>query len=1189
MTALSTTVRRGLAAGLFLALAISAGAQSDPRAGIQAAPLMNAFTNFSQRFQLAPLIKENDKSRTEGDATVVSPARQALYEGLILAQDKDYSNAVPKLEQALALDPALLGGWEALGWSYWSLGEKDKAEETWNRLLKLAPANPMPYNLLAQVATHKKSLEKAESLLRKSLELEPGKFDTRLNLGLILAWQSKSEEANKLFLQLVGEEPDRIDVRIELAHTYYVLQQYEEGVAQWKIICEILPDNAEYLIEYARCLLYSGEMDQARVTAQKAAELDGGSLAALNVLADIAEISNRLEDATPEIHKLLDRTDVALTRSQLRSRLVNLMRRLYDKDPKRFPLKDIITEARKAIDEDPRNVNMMMFLSEMYVMDHQYGAALDELLHVHDDINPLNYRAQRSLFETYLVRREFDKAALMIEEIYESPTADYPYRFMDYARLEFARGNYSEAIRMLDRMEREGMKGCVMTLAYSGLAVSDWEPGLPARLFREHILFLKRAGYRFITPEEALPYFESRKARDVAAEMPTPYRFIRWLRYSFTGVEPPPDESSDLDSYKPDRVVCVTFDGALRNSFAHASPVADEFDVPLAMNIPVGNIARRDYGICSWAEINNYLKSGLWTVGSYGIDAGIQSPGYEDGYRVSPLANRLWLADKKRLESLREWSLRVTAEMKESRRIIVEKLALDPTNGCRFIAYPFSEIGQMEQSNIDNVGNVPVRLVNEASMSYRTGFIQSLFGYSSVANNPLVHARYEPNKAESGQAVLNHAIENHPVIMARRLKAELAALQGKPHLAYEMLALLDRDGYPAESLRKLREYVDQRISGRISQTDLEQEPGKSANWLTQSKPYLGVDALVTKANRQIDITEFGLRGGFHLSAPLLAEGWIKSGTIHQEVVSNNLITIKETTTSRTRTVTTGSDNGEPINKTEDTTTINISEVKSNKVTRGLFDADYTYAGVRLADRLKDGSMLEGHLGVKNFSGAEESGNEPMWGVAHYWRPATTLDFSSAYDRDLIPSGRKPITTDSVSFRTIWHTRDWWELGAVGRYSHFSDTNSMLHLVGSSMWLVGEQQNIYAGFQYELTTVDDYSEYYWSPYWEERFSLVLRMNRSFPSFYAGAEAKAGLAREDGRPEDMEIWKKLKVQGDSQGFYAGDEPGTDWEPTVGLSGTLRRMIGRHWELEAQAGTSFYSDYSEYIVGATLLYHF
>lgn len=1149
-----------------------------------------SLTNFQPRFQLAALPATNAPGATGGDVAPSSPARESLYEGLLLVQDKDYTNAIPKLEKAIKDEPSLLGAWEALGWSYWMLDRKGDAETIWERLLKLAPQSPVPYNLLSQVATYKKDLEKAEALLRKSLELDPTQFDTRLSLALTLAWQSKAEAAKELLLQIVKEEPDRLDVRIELAHVHYLLQEYEDASAQWKIVCEVVPDNPDFLIEWARTLMYSGDLDQAVLVAKRAVELDGGSLRALNVLADAAQIRNRPEEALPELRKLLDRTDDALTRSQIRTRIAALLRGLYDKDPKKFPLSGLIDECQESLREDPRNVNMMLFLSEVYIMNRRFDDAYDVLKKVREEINPNNYRAQRGLLEIYLEKKEFDKADKIIAEIYENPTADFPYRNIDMARLEFGKGNYHEAIRILDQMEREGMKGAVFTLLYNGLSVSDWEPGRPSRLFREHLLFLKRAGFKFISPMDIQPYFDSRKTVDAPVGLPAPYRFVQWIRYNFTGRSDLAGKTTDLESYRPDRVACVTFDGALRTSFRHGTPVAQELDIPMAMHIPVGSITRRDYGVCSWDEIKTYLGENVWSPGSHALDAGVQAPGFEDGYLVNPLPNRLWLKEKKRLESLREWSIRIRAELQDSRRTIVAKLGLDAEKDVRFVSYPFGDIGQMSRSNIQGTGKVADSIINEASQPYRIGFIQSLYGFSTIAQNPLALGRYEPANDETGDQVLKHAVDTHPVMMARRLKAELAALQGKPHLAFHMIDLLERDGYPAQSLRDLREDVDMKLSGRIDRADIDYGQGKGDSPIVLSSPYIAGDVLSTKANRQIDILEYGVRAGLHLSPPLLAEGAYKQGHIEQDVVSNRFMKTRETSFSETLVTVRGKDNGVPINRTERTTTISTTEVQTNVTETYHFESDYTYGGGRLNYRIKDGSALEGRFGIKSFDGSEEEDdNIPVWGATHFWRPAIGLDLVTSYDRDIVPSGRRVIDTDAVALNALWRARDWWEIAAYGRYTYFSETNAMLHLLGSTMWLVGEQQNIYAGFVYELTTMDEESEYYWSPYWEERYYFALRTSRNYPLFYASAEAKIGMARDKARPEDEEDWNALKVQGDAEGWYPGDEPGSDWEPSVGLGGSLRRMIGKHLEIEALASCSFYSEYSEYTLNASMLYHF
>jgi len=1172
---------------LVLAVAASAAAQTTA-VRLRPPQPANDYTNLVRRFEIAPL-PPGGPAAEKSDALAVPPAREKLYEGLLLIQDQDYSNAIPRLEAAIAGDPSLLGAWEGLGWAYWKLDRKAEAEQLWERLLRLAPQNPMPHNLLASIAVSRKELEKAESLLRQSLSLEPTQFEIRLNLAMVLTWQSKAEEADRLLRDLIQEEPDRTDVRIELAHVAYQLQQYEESAAQWEIVCAVIPDQPEFLIEWARSLLYAGDLEQAGLRAQRAAELDGGSLRALNVLADIAQTGHRPAEAVPQIRLLLDRTSDPLTRSQLRSRLVGLMRQLYDQDPARFPLSDIVKETRAALDEDPRNVNLLLFLAEIHLLNRELDAAYQILDTVRRDMNPNNQRALRALLEIHLARREFDQAEQLIDAVYGSASGDFVYRHLDLARLENARGNYYEAMRHLDRMEREGMKGAVYSLLYHGLSITDWEPGLPARLFREQMLFLKRAGFRFIAPDEIEPYFASRRTLDAPRALPAPYRFLRWLRYAFTGIEPPEDGQADLDAFRPDRVVCVTFDDALRTSFRLGTPVAEEFDVPLAMHVPVGNIARRDYGICSWEEIRIFLQSGVWTIGSHAIDAGIQSPVDAGGYLASPLPNRLWLAAKQRLESLREWSLRVRAEMQDSRAIIQDRLGLDGDGDVRFIAYPYGEIGQMEGCNIRGVGHVPASILHEASLPYRHGFIQSRYGYSTPSDNPLVLGRHEPDVADTGEQVLRHALESHPVMAARRMKAELAALQGKPHLATRMLDLLERDGYPATELRVLRDLVQTGLARRVSPTGTDEEPGPGEGPVAWSKPYLGIDGFLTQANRQIEQSEIGARAGLNLSPALQIEGRVARGWIDQEVVSNRWLMTRETKVSESLVIVQGADNGVPVNKRERTISYQTEEVQTNVVTRHYFDADYTYAGGRLSYQIGDGSILEGRFGIQDYRADEESENVPVGSLSHYWRPAPGLDFATAYDRAVVPSGRRVITSDSVALRALWRARDGWELSAFGRYSYYSDTNALLHVAASSMWLVGERQNIYAGVQYELTTMDDESVLYWCPYWEERFYLALRVQRSFPRFFASAQARAGMAREKGRPEALEKWRALKAAGDQGGWYPGDKPGADWEPSVGLEGLLRRQIGLHWELEGRGACSFYSDYSEFLVGGGLVYLF
>src|SRR5690606_1354024 len=104
-------------------------------------------------------------------------------------------------------------------------------------------------------------------------------------------------------------------------------------------------------------------------------------------------------------------------------------------------------------------------------------------------------------------------------------------------------------------------------------------------------------------------------------------------------------------------------------------------------------------------------------------------------------------------------------------------------------AYPYGEIGQGNSTNIDlfEVTNV---ILNEAEIAYDQGFLQNRFGYALKGDNPLVYKRFEPYRHASGRYVLRQAYLQHPVYVARRMRAEIAALHGRYDMAMENVELL---------------------------------------------------------------------------------------------------------------------------------------------------------------------------------------------------------------------------------------------------------------------------------------------------------------------------------------------------------------------------------------------------------------
>ncbi len=1135
-------------------------------------------------------------SVNEHDVLETTPARKQMYAGMLLVQDKEYAKALPKLEFAIKEDPALLGAWEALGWAYWNLGRKDESQRLWERLQRLDPREPLAYNLLAQLANSRGDIEKSGALLKTSLDLRPEQYEARYWYAQNLLWRGHSDQAAPMLRQLLVEDSERIDVRIELARALTELLEYEDALDHWAKVNDAIPDNPDYLIPEAQCLLRIGEIRQAETNAMRVLDMAPENLKALNLLVDIAEYSNDPEEAVKALGKLAERTDNKMYRCRLRLRLSNLQKTMSVKEPLKFPVSEAISNARKGLDDDPRYVSGRLYLGELYIAARRYGDAEDTFKTVLKDYNANSLRAKIGLIECYLATARFEDCERMILDTYRNFDPINPYRHMYMARLEFARGQFFEALRELDLLEAEGLRGAVFTTLYHGLSTSEWEPVISTRRFQEHILSLKQAGYKFISADRIPAYFAAHKSPELPIGKPWLYRMIRSLEYDFTGKEAP--ALPDMSLYSPDKVACITFDDALRASIRLGTPVAEEFQIPLSMHIPTHDIDEGQIGMASWDELRQAEQSGSWVFGSHLVDHD-PIPVDKGKYVGTALVNRGWDAEHNRLETMRSWFLRVRREFAESRRTIVKKLDLDE-DGCKFVAYPYGDIGQETDSNIEEIQTVHETVLDEAYVHYTHGFVQSVFGHACATDNPLLYQRYEPEHQQSGPDLLKQALENNPVMLARRMRAEMAALQGKPYLANKMLSILERDGYPDDSLRELSQYIRERLSNQLAATPeaATDKSTKDKTGLELSQPYLGAEIQQMRANDQISEWELTLRGGLNLTPHLLVDAHYGTGNIKQTFTSNVWSQVTRTKVTNERQVTTTTENGVTTSSDSTTTTFADETTTTNRKYKTSYQADTTVYGLRSDYRFQDGTLFSANLGQRTLSGADEQstdGSELVFGIALQWKPFLAVDSMLQYQHDLAPSARKPIGYDAAGLSVAYRAEDWWDLSGSGQYSFYEDDNSVLQLNGRSMWLVSERRNLYLGVEASLITVAQASDYYWSPYWEQRYYIVARIVRTRPKFFASAEAKLGEVHDRARQADVDAYNTLKAQAtppalsQNQAWYPGPNPQQGWSPSIGLNGTLRRRWGQHWELYGNAGITFLNDYSEHNLDAGAIYYF
>ena len=964
------------------------------------------------------------------------------------------------------------------------------------------------------------------------------------------------------------------------------------------------PDNENILLGEARALLGIGDPEGAKTNAFILIERNQKKSQAQEVLAQVAEHTPEPQKKIDLLRSIIWGMDDADREPKMRRlmRLLQFEMHQSESDPLKFPMQNIQGDLDKAVMLDPLNVSFRLYRGQALATAGRIGAAKAEYRFVLDKLNPYNRRAFVGLFQACVADQKYDEALDYLKKSNEyNPTNPYLHYYL--AQLALERGEYDEAYKEIERLEREGARGAVYTLLYHGLAPTDYADVLPARIFREHMVSLKTAGFRFMTPDEVVQYFAKQPEPPLETQRTPLRRYWNFLKKAFRsdllgGKTPAMESASLLDDYRPPKLVCVTFDDATRSSFTFGTPVADELDLRFAMCVPVGNILTYDPSMASWEELKAFQATGRWIMGSHSMDAHIAKPIDAEGNKRLALPNALWQPDKGRIESLSEYTQRIIREFQVSRRTIQEKLGLK-TNECNFIAYPYGDVGQ---DNGSNVRDVISKILLEADQQYSLGFIQSDFGFAVKGDNSLLYKRHEPREYDTGQAVVDAAYREHPVFLARSLRAKAAARQGRPLVATHMLDLMRRDGCSYRVLDETHKYVETHMAGRLGDLTAQQQIDmKQAPWhFALKRPYLGAGAQLQQDNQESQSTDYHLRAGLEITPKIGLEvrGGIGSYKHTTAVYTNWTVGGTQVYTNTSTSIS----NGVPSTITQ--TGVNSTIVPTNTTIKTVLEADIQNIGGGVSYRFDSGALFSAQVFQRSYTSSSvptnsigehfvnKLNNTSFLGfsVEFNGRPTLVTEGNFRFTRDAIPTFGGPLAYNAISFEGRWNIRDYVELVGSGEFQDISDGNSLFFVRLKNLWRLSEEQQIYSGIAAEYINAGFYDIEYWTPHWLERVLFVSEIRRNYLETDFRFGLRYGMGRQAAWPAD-ELRYNAHVTADAAAgqTYNGPNPTRDWSPVVGAEVSLNKRFGLHWQLLLYGSVNELQDYSEYTVRGEVVYHF
>ncbi len=1108
----------------------------------------------------------------------VSRQNAILYKGLSLFQDEEYDQAILFLEEALRMDPSMTPGWEALGWAYVRTDRPENGFVLWEYFRTLMPDSWMPYNLLAQAAIMQQDWQKADDMFRKMLNINPNLFDQRYWFAQNLLRIGKMQEAEETLRNLIKEEPGRLDIQIDLANLITHSFEYDEATQIWRHINAELPGNPKFMMNQADLEVRIGELRIADQLCKEVLALEDAASAfpdevkrAMSLRVEIAEYQDSSSKSVDRLRDLIADTDDPIQRSQQLLRLANRCTVQRKEDPSLYTYDEILDIIRQALHDDSFNLEGMIMYAETCVLAKKYRSAELSAKHILEKFNKNNIRAKDVLFECALNDRRFDDASQIAFDRYDNSDPTDPMRYRAIARILMAKGEFQEALRTIDQMEAHAQRGTVLTLMYHGLTESDWIAMTSARRLREHVNSLRNAGFIFISPSDIPKYAGLREGESSVAsptKLPWLARTLDYLVYQVSGYRRfRPTENEDFRDKKPMKYVAITFDDGLRSSYMLGTDIAEHIGAAFGMFVITK--PQEDYqpSVAGWEEVRKYAATGAWEVGSHLYAAHYSGAVDREGKDIRrSLMNRLWLPAKNRIESMNEWDTRMRKEFRLSREIIIKELR---EFDCKvpLVAYPYGDLGQESTCNLYDLRNPMKSLISEASRSYQIGFVQNVSGYTSVGDNLLMCRRYEPNWNDEGADVVKAVYEYHPVFMARRTRVELALYMNKPHMAEQMIELMRRDGYPEELCREIDREVlahfrnipqrnerpivarakaaneeageDQAVapaafdpfapdldadtavanqkatevatvkgtsspSGKeVKQEDTDEiQIGDDSPWFELSDPFVFGQIQNTKANEQFEINGYGLRTGFNANPrTTLSAEWFISDINQSFHPRWNAITNDMT-----------------------------------KVLTKNYEATMTEARLRWSHRMSSGATVSASIGsasldlnytADNTSDIEdEPGTEEFYqddkdttfvgDLGIVWNPRNDTRIHLFYSKDLVQSAVKFITSDSIGGEMDLRPFDLIYVTTKGQYWSYSDDNALFSMQASALVDVLPDMGVLAGVEAYTVSSSRACDYYWTPFWDQRVTALLRYKRLHKGYDFSLDFDVGLQREDGRP-------------------------------------------------------------------------
>jgi tetratricopeptide (TPR) repeat protein len=232
--------------------------------------------------------------------------------GACRSQLQQYDAAISAFLEAQKSQPKDLKVNFSLAEAYEKAGQLEKAEDVYNNLAQINPAEARAYYAQAlRIYNTAGRYDKAIGPAKKIVDLDPKNEMNVYNLGLMYFQLKNYNEAIAGFKQCLAVKPDMPNAWFQIGSAYLNEKMYKEAIDAFKKFTALSPDEPGGWLSMGICYMYLKNFEGALEPIKKAVDLRPDNA---NAQFNLAIVYINLKDylSAREIHKKLTTLDPAL-------------------------------------------------------------------------------------------------------------------------------------------------------------------------------------------------------------------------------------------------------------------------------------------------------------------------------------------------------------------------------------------------------------------------------------------------------------------------------------------------------------------------------------------------------------------------------------------------------------------------------------------------------------------------------------------------------------------------------------------------------------------------------------------------------------------------------------------------------------------------------------------------------------